>query len=142
MQVLGVAFQRDYKLSYPSLHDPAGKQFLKLPRGVVNAQVLPFSLFVDRSGKIAGMIRSAVSEEDLRSIVDLILKEDKRTSSAKYRLPEAVLLQVRLSGACRPRGSFMARFMILSEVPNGCLEPVRRRPGAQRRCRWQWCCIR
>ncbi|WP_434600154.1 TlpA family protein disulfide reductase [Streptomyces sp. A5-4] len=93
VQILGInteqsvdnalAFQRDYKLSYPSLHDPAGKQFLKLPRGVVNAQALPFSLIVDRSGKVAGAVRGAVSEEDLTSIVNLMLKEKKPASPKK-----------------------------------------------------------
>lgn len=79
-QVNALAFQRDLDLSYPSLHDPIGKQFLKLPRGLVNTQGLPFSLFVDRSGKVAGVLRGAVSEEDLGSIVTLMLKEKSPVS--------------------------------------------------------------
>ncbi|ULR52038.1 TlpA family protein disulfide reductase [Streptomyces deccanensis] len=86
VQVLGVstdasrpnalAFQRDLDLSYPSLHDPGGKQFLKLPGGLVNPQILPFTLFVDRAGRIAGAVQSTVTEEDVRSVVTPLLEEE------------------------------------------------------------------
>ncbi|KND43986.1 MULTISPECIES: TlpA family protein disulfide reductase [Streptomyces] len=85
VQVLGVsadvsrshalAFQRDLGLSYPSLHDPGGKQFLKLPKGLVNPRILPFTLFVDREGRIAGAVQSKVSEKDVRGVVTPLLKE-------------------------------------------------------------------
>ncbi|WP_254407890.1 TlpA disulfide reductase family protein [Streptomyces sp. AC495_CC817] len=85
VQVLGVsmdvsrsnalAFQRDLALSYPSLHDPGGKQFLKLPNGLVNPRILPFTLFVDRAGRIAGAVQSTVTEEDVRSVVTPMLEE-------------------------------------------------------------------
>ncbi|MDX3644431.1 TlpA disulfide reductase family protein [Streptomyces sp. MB09-02B] len=85
VQVLGVsmdvsrpnalAFQRDLGLSYPSLHDPGGKQLLKLPNGLVNPRILPFTLFVDRAGRIAGAVQSTVSEEDVRSVVTPMLEE-------------------------------------------------------------------
>lgn len=70
-----LAFQRDLDLSYPSLHDPGGKQFLKLPNGLVNPGILPFTLFVDRAGRIAGAVQSTVSEEDVRSVVTPMLEE-------------------------------------------------------------------
>ncbi|MBK5996273.1 TlpA family protein disulfide reductase, partial [Streptomyces sp. MBT58] len=50
------AFEGDYALGYPSLHDPLGKQFFKLPKGLVNTQGLPFTVFVDRAGKLAGAV--------------------------------------------------------------------------------------
>jgi peroxiredoxin len=88
VQVLGVsadvsrsnalAFQRELGLSYPSLHDPGGKQFLKLPDGLVNPQILPFTLFVDRAGRIAGAVQSKVSEEDVRGVVTPLLEEEQR----------------------------------------------------------------
>ncbi|MDT0573569.1 TlpA disulfide reductase family protein [Streptomyces sp. DSM 3412] len=70
-----LAFERDLDLSYPSLHDPGGKQFLKLPNGLVNPAILPFTLFVDRAGRIAGAVQSTVSEEDVRSVVTPMLEE-------------------------------------------------------------------
>ncbi|MFE7457594.1 TlpA family protein disulfide reductase [Streptomyces sp. NPDC057554] len=85
VQVLGVnnntdldaalAFQSDYALDYPSLRDPSGKQFFTLPKGLVNTQGLPFTLFVDRTGKLAGAVSGKVSEEDLDAIVGPLMAE-------------------------------------------------------------------
>ncbi|MDX2764633.1 TlpA family protein disulfide reductase [Streptomyces europaeiscabiei] len=85
VQVLGIstdvkrqnarAFQREFALSYPSLHDPDGRQFLKLPRGMVNPQFLPFTLFVDREGRIAGAVQAPLTEKELQAILTPILKE-------------------------------------------------------------------
>lgn len=69
------AFQREFGLSYPSLHDPGGKQFLELPAGLVNPQFLPFTLFVDRQGRIAGAVQAPVDEKELRTILTPLLKE-------------------------------------------------------------------
>jgi peroxiredoxin len=70
-----LAFQKELKLSYPSLHDPGGRQFLKLPRGLVNPQLLPFTLYIDREGRIAGATQAPVTTDDVRSAVTPILKE-------------------------------------------------------------------
>ncbi|WP_159770304.1 TlpA family protein disulfide reductase [Streptomyces sp. HM190] len=70
-----LAFQKELGLSYPSLHDPGGKQFLKLPRGLVNPQILPFTLYIDREGRIAGATQTPVTTDDVRSAVTPILKE-------------------------------------------------------------------
>ncbi|WP_307835521.1 TlpA family protein disulfide reductase [Streptomyces adelaidensis] len=72
---LGLDFQRELGLTYPSLHDPDGKQFLKLPPGMVNPQILPFTLFIDREGRIAGALQSTVTEKEVSGIVAPILKE-------------------------------------------------------------------
>ncbi|MFM9594319.1 TlpA family protein disulfide reductase [Streptomyces scabiei] len=87
VQVLGVstdverrnarAFQREFGLSYPSLHDPGGRQFLELPRGMVNPQLLPFTLFVDRAGRIAGAAQARLDEKELAAILTPLLKEGK-----------------------------------------------------------------
>ncbi|MDW8810177.1 TlpA disulfide reductase family protein [Streptomyces scabiei] len=69
------AFQREFGLSYPSLHDPAGRQFLELPRGMVNPQILPFTLFVDRAGRIAGAVQARLDEKELGAILTPLLKE-------------------------------------------------------------------
>ncbi|WP_326581007.1 TlpA family protein disulfide reductase [Streptomyces sp. NBC_00481] len=71
----GLDFQQELGLTYPSLHDPDGKQFLKLPRGMVNPQILPFTLFIDREGRIAGASQSIVTEQEVTSIVTPMLKE-------------------------------------------------------------------
>ncbi|MEU1555967.1 TlpA disulfide reductase family protein [Streptomyces scabiei] len=85
VQVLGIstdierrnarAFQREFGLSYPSLHDPKGRQFLELPRGTVNPQLLPFTLFVDRAGRIAGAVQARLDEQELAAILTPLLKE-------------------------------------------------------------------
>ncbi|MDX3581211.1 TlpA family protein disulfide reductase [Streptomyces europaeiscabiei] len=72
-----LAFQQELGLSYPSLHDPGGKQFLKLPNGLVNPQILPFTLFVDREGRIAGAVQSTVSEAEVRGAVTPMLEEEQ-----------------------------------------------------------------
>ncbi len=85
VQVLGIStdvtrknartFQREFGLSYPSLHDPDGKQFFDLPAGLVNPQLLPFTLFVDRKGRIAGAVQAPLDEKELRNILTPLLKE-------------------------------------------------------------------
>ncbi|MGJ5826463.1 TlpA family protein disulfide reductase [Streptomyces ossamyceticus] len=85
VQVLGVStdvtrknaltFQQEFGLSYPSLHDPHGKQFLDLPTGLVNPQILPFTFFVDRKGRIAGALQIPLKEKELRSILTPLLTE-------------------------------------------------------------------
>ncbi|MGW0706708.1 TlpA disulfide reductase family protein [Streptomyces sp. NPDC002643] len=75
---LGLDFQREFGLSYPSLYDPEGKQALKLPRGMVNPQFLPFTLFIDREGRIAGVSQSMVTEEGVTSAVTPMLKEKEK----------------------------------------------------------------
>ncbi|MEU5311166.1 TlpA disulfide reductase family protein [Streptomyces sp. NPDC021562] len=82
VQVLGVdmdarrekgrAFQEQHRLSYPSLHDPASRQLLRLPRGY-KAQALPYTLFVDRDGKIAARYLSPLTAAGVRRVVGPLL---------------------------------------------------------------------
>lgn len=65
----GLAFQKRYHLAYPSLHDPAGKQLLRLPHGLVNTQGLPFTIVVDRAGRVAATRMGAVTEEGLAKVL-------------------------------------------------------------------------
>ncbi|MEV6941479.1 TlpA disulfide reductase family protein [Streptomyces sp. NPDC051172] len=69
----GLAFQKQYRLDYPSLHDPSGKQLLRLPRGVVTTQGLPFTIVVDSSGKVAAVRMGAVTEGRLAKIIEPLL---------------------------------------------------------------------
>ena len=69
----GLAFQKQYRLEYPSLHDPSGKQLLRLPRGVVTTQGLPFTIVFDSSGKVAAVRMGAVTEARLAKIIEPLL---------------------------------------------------------------------
>ncbi|MGW2569027.1 TlpA family protein disulfide reductase [Streptomyces sp. NPDC001537] len=69
----GLAFQKQYRLDYPSLHDPSGKQLLRLPRGVVTTQGLPFTIVVDASGKVAAVRMGAVTEAKLADTIEPLL---------------------------------------------------------------------
>ncbi|WP_405873231.1 TlpA family protein disulfide reductase [Streptomyces sp. NBC_00005] len=70
----GLAFQKEHHLQYPSLHDPAGKQILRLPRGLVNRQGLPFTIVVDPTGKVAATRMGRVTQEQLAKVVVPLLK--------------------------------------------------------------------
>ncbi|MEU6192825.1 TlpA disulfide reductase family protein [Streptomyces sp. NPDC047061] len=84
VQVLGVdtdarrdsgrAFQEEHDLVYPSLHDPGSRKLVRLPKGY-RPQALPYTLFIDRDGKIAAKYLSQVTEADVRSITRPLLAE-------------------------------------------------------------------
>ncbi|MET8453050.1 TlpA disulfide reductase family protein [Streptomyces sp. NPDC005209] len=69
----GLAFQKDHHLGYPSLHDPSGRQALRLPRGLVNTQALPFTIVIDPAGKIAATRMGAVTQPTMARIVTPLL---------------------------------------------------------------------
>ncbi|MFF5566340.1 TlpA family protein disulfide reductase [Streptomyces sp. NPDC012623] len=68
-----LAFQKEFRLSYPSLHDPAKRQILRLPRGLVNAQSLPFTILIDRTGKVAAARMGMVTEEEMAGLITPLL---------------------------------------------------------------------
>ncbi|WP_436737407.1 TlpA family protein disulfide reductase [Streptomyces sp. BBFR102] len=70
-----VAFEKDYEVAYPSLYDPQGKQILRFPRGSLSPQAIPSTVVIDRDGKIAARTLQAVSEKQLRAMIDPILAE-------------------------------------------------------------------
>ncbi|WP_217548820.1 TlpA disulfide reductase family protein [Streptomyces sp. GbtcB6] len=84
VQVLGVdtdarrdsgrAFQDEHDLVYPSLHDPGSHKLVRLPKGYL-PQALPYTLFIDRDGKIAAKYPSPLTEADVRSITRPLLAE-------------------------------------------------------------------
>lgn len=84
VQVLGVdtevqrdkgrAFQREHDLAYPSLHDPGSRKLSSLPRGYAR-QALPYTLFIDRKGRIAATYVSTLTEADVRDITRPYLAE-------------------------------------------------------------------
>ncbi len=87
IQVLGVstdadrsegrAFQREHHLTYPSLHDPSHRQLSRLPKGYLY-QALPFTLFIDRRGRIAATYVSTLTEADVRRVTASLSRESAR----------------------------------------------------------------
>jgi peroxiredoxin len=85
VQVLGVdtdadrsqgrAFASDHHLAYPSLHDPGSRQLVRRLPGRYLAQTLPYTLFIDRNGKIAARGLTALTEADVRTITRPLLAE-------------------------------------------------------------------
>ncbi|WP_257001945.1 TlpA disulfide reductase family protein [Streptomyces sp. WZ.A104] len=67
------SFERDAGLVYPSLHDPQGRQLLRLPKGVVNTTGYPFTIIVDPEGRIAAARIGAISEAELKRLVRPLL---------------------------------------------------------------------
>jgi peroxiredoxin len=65
------AFERG-RASYPSIFDPAGRMALDFD---VPPSTIPATLVIDRSGRLAVVIRTAVRQPDLQPIVERIAGE-------------------------------------------------------------------
>ncbi|MFD7229970.1 TlpA family protein disulfide reductase [Streptomyces sp. NPDC059881] len=70
-----LAFEKDFKVGYPSFHDPTGKLVLKFPKGDVNPQAVPTTLVIDREGKIAARALMPIDDKQLRSMIDPLVAE-------------------------------------------------------------------
>ncbi|MFE7132913.1 TlpA family protein disulfide reductase [Streptomyces sp. NPDC057638] len=71
-----IAFEKDYEVDYPSLYDPAGKLIVEgFPKGTLNPQAIPSTVVLDREGKIAARSLMALSEKQLRKMIDPVLAE-------------------------------------------------------------------
>ncbi|MER6028581.1 TlpA disulfide reductase family protein [Streptomyces sp. NPDC001851] len=71
----GRAFASDHHLAYPSLYDPGSRQLVhRMPRKYL-AQALPYTLFIDRNGKIAARGLAGLTEADVRTITRPLLAE-------------------------------------------------------------------
>ncbi|MFI7239718.1 TlpA family protein disulfide reductase [Streptomyces cyaneofuscatus] len=64
---------KDAALVYPSLHDPQGRQLLRLPKGVASTVGYPFTLIVDPEGRIAAARIGAIGEAELKKPVTPLL---------------------------------------------------------------------
>ncbi len=69
------AFEKEFKVPYPSLYDSSGKLLLRFPKGSLNPQSIPSTVFIDRDGKIAARAMKALSEEELRKTLDPLVAE-------------------------------------------------------------------
>ncbi|MEU6002542.1 MULTISPECIES: TlpA disulfide reductase family protein [unclassified Streptomyces] len=70
-----LAFEKEWKISYPSLHDPMGKLMLRFPKGTMNPKFIPSTIILDRQGKIAARSQQALNEEKLRKMIDPLIAE-------------------------------------------------------------------
>ncbi|MHA4817105.1 TlpA family protein disulfide reductase [Streptomyces aculeolatus] len=69
------AFDRGFKIEYPSLYDPSGKLILKFPKNSLSPQAIPSTLILDREGKIAVRALKPLSEEELRKALEPVIEE-------------------------------------------------------------------
>ncbi|GAA5075036.1 peroxiredoxin [Thermocatellispora tengchongensis] len=72
-----LAFERNHKPGYPSLHDQPGKVALAF-QGTVPPAAIPSTLIIDRQGRIAARALGAVKYTDLLNTVNQISGEDGR----------------------------------------------------------------
>lgn len=70
-----LTFEKEWKISYPSLHDPMGKLMLRFPKGTMNPKFIPSTIVLDREGKIAARSQQALSEDKLRKMIDPLIAE-------------------------------------------------------------------
>lgn len=61
-------FAAEFKIGYPSIFDPSGKQLLGF-RGQLSPQSIPSTLVIDAEGKVAARVLGAVSA---RTLVDVV----------------------------------------------------------------------
>ncbi|WP_405817530.1 TlpA family protein disulfide reductase [Streptomyces sp. NBC_01390] len=70
-----LAFEKGYGVTYPSLYDPTGKLMLRFKKGTLNPKLIPSTIVLDREGKIAARALEALSEDNLRKMIDPVLTE-------------------------------------------------------------------
>ncbi|MGW4033262.1 TlpA family protein disulfide reductase [Streptomyces sp. NPDC004838] len=71
-----IQFEKDYGVEYPSLYDPIGKLIVNgFPKGTLNPQAIPSTIVLDREGKIAARSLKALSEQELRKMIDPLIAE-------------------------------------------------------------------
>ena len=70
---LASAFMAEVRAEYPSVFDPRGEVALAF-RGFP-ANVVPSTILLDRDGRVAAVYTGAVTQEDLRSALESLLRE-------------------------------------------------------------------
>jgi thiol-disulfide isomerase/thioredoxin len=68
----GKAFERTYKITYPSFNDPDAGLGLRL--GSLGPQATPSTYVVDRKGRIAAVFYGATTYDELHSAVELVVE--------------------------------------------------------------------
>ncbi|MBZ4321154.1 TlpA family protein disulfide reductase [Streptomyces huiliensis] len=70
-----VAFEKSFEVPYPSIHDSGGKLILRFPKGNLNPQAIPSTVFIDRNGKIAGRALKPLGQDELNETLDQLVAE-------------------------------------------------------------------
>jgi thiol-disulfide isomerase/thioredoxin len=68
-----LAFVDRFQISFPSLYDPRGEVALAFRDYPANA--IPSTIVLDRQGRVAAVYTGTVAQEDLRKVLDLLLRE-------------------------------------------------------------------
>ncbi len=74
------AFVADFAVPYPSLFAPAGQTTLKFTQ--VNPNVVPTTVVLDRSGRVAAIFRKALVAGELEPAVERVAAENSPTPTA------------------------------------------------------------
>jgi len=70
---LAAAFLESKGITFPSLYDPRGEVALAFRDYPANA--IPSTIVLDREGRVAAVYTAAVKPEDLRTVLDRVVKE-------------------------------------------------------------------
>ncbi|MFJ6747786.1 MULTISPECIES: TlpA family protein disulfide reductase [unclassified Streptomyces] len=70
-----VDFEDKHHTPYPSLFDPGDKLVQRFPKGVINPQVIPVTVALDRKGRPAARSLGALDEGELRALITPLLAE-------------------------------------------------------------------
>jgi thiol-disulfide isomerase/thioredoxin len=68
-------FEKEFEVPYPSLYDTGSELLLGFPKGSLNRQALPSTVFLDRDGRIAARAIKALTEDELRKTLDPLVAE-------------------------------------------------------------------
>jgi peroxiredoxin len=71
---LARAFEDDFGIEFPSLHDPRGEVALAFRD--YPASAIPSTVVLDAQGRVAAVYTGAVAQEDLRAVLDMLLAEE------------------------------------------------------------------
>lgn len=69
------AFGTNFKISYPSLFDPAGRVALQLKTVNVPPNAIPATIILDRHGRVAAVFRKGLLDNELQPVVQQIAAE-------------------------------------------------------------------
>jgi peroxiredoxin len=69
------AFDVNFKITYPSLFDQAGRVALQLRAAPPNA--IPATIVIDRAGRIAAVFRKGLLDDELQPVVERIAAEPR-----------------------------------------------------------------
>lgn len=67
------AFVRDYNISYPNIYDEQGATALRI--GDLPAMALPFTVLLDKQGRVAAVYIERLTAKDLTTALDKLLAE-------------------------------------------------------------------